>query len=100
MNESVKEFTQLLTGLLKETGTDLKRQGFEVAAYSQQQMRKLSSAVGQRGWDEALIASRDAIALFAGIEALDAAKAADARVIGAIEGALAIGARALATGGM
>lgn len=101
MNELTKDLSNLIRELLAEQGVEMKRAAFDVAAYAAARMRVLGRSVGQRGYEEARIAERDAIALYAGIEALDAAKAADARIIGAIEGALAIGARAIsATGGL
>ena len=40
------------------------------------------------GYHEALIAESDSVALFAGIHAVKSADAADARLLGIIEGAL------------
>lgn len=90
------EFGDLLSRLFKEQGVDMKRGGVEVAAYIAERTRVLARSVGQAGFEEAVADEASNVALFAGIDLVHQAKASDARIMGAIEGALAIGVRAAA----
>jgi len=67
----------------------------EIAIYATEQAVKLSQLVDQPGYAEAVIAARDSIALRAGIAASDTADASDSRILGILEGALFMGAKAL-----
>lgn len=84
----------LLETAARETGAQLKRSAFEVAAYTAQRTAHLASIAGQAGFAEAVTAERDAVATFAGIRAVAEADAADHRILGIIEGALAVAALA------
>lgn len=90
------DFLDLVVNAAKETGVELATDASEIAAYAADRSRHLSSIVGQEGFREALIAERDNVALKAGIAAVDAAEAADRRILGVLEGGLSLGARALA----
>lgn len=96
MTDLSKELQQLLEGAAERLGRDLQNSGTDVRNYIAERMLHLSSIVGQAGYDEALIAERDNVALFVGLEVVDAADAADRELLGLIGGGLAIGARAIA----
>lgn len=91
------EFGELLKASLRETGTQLQTSLAEVTLYASERAAFLSTLVGQKGFHEAVIAERDNVALRAGIRVVQNADAHDARIVGIIQGALAIGAKALAT---
>ena len=86
----------LLEQAMRETVARLKRSAFEVAAYTTQRTTHLAGLAGQPGFAEAVTAERDAVATFAGIRAVGEADAADSRILGIIEGALAVAAGAVA----
>lgn len=66
-----------------------------VAAYAAEQMTKLTAAVGEAGYRDALIAVRDDVLLVAAGRAVDAADAFDARLQGIVQGALHMAVAAL-----
>lgn len=90
------EFKNLIDSALQETGASLKQSSQEVAAYAAQRAAFLSTLVGQPGFEQAVIAERDNVALFAGIVAVGQVVAIQAKIVGVIQGALFIGASALA----
>ena len=79
-----------LDAALRETGAQLQRSTADVAAYTASRAAHLAAIAGQPGVDEAVIAERDAVWLYAAGRAVASADAADARVIGLIHGALAV----------
>ncbi len=79
---------ELLRSALEETGVSLKISTDELARYVAQQAATLLKAVGEPGFDKALIAARNAVALKAGLNATLEAEAADARIVGVIQGVL------------
>jgi hypothetical protein len=87
----------------QEIGTDLveliRRTGREVsgdlAAYAAARTSHLATMVGSPGFYEALAVERDNVALRAGVLATQAGDAIDRKIVGLIEAALAIGARAM-----
>ncbi len=85
------QFTAALDTALRETGLQLEKSAHEVAVYAALRSVQLTKAVGQKGFQEAVVAERDAVALYAGIQAVNNADAADARILGLIHGALAMG---------
>lgn len=91
------ELERLLKDAAKETGRDLQFNTVAVAAYAAERTAYLSTLVGQPGFEEAVRAERDNVALKAGLTAVATADAADARLIGIIQGVLFLGARSLAT---
>ena len=91
------ELERLLKDAAKETGRDLKANLAEVTLYAAERTAYLSTLVGQPGFEEAVRAERDNVTLKSGIASVKAADAADARVVGIIQGVLFLGARALAT---
>lgn len=66
-----------------------------VREYAAQRMLDLADALGEPGYEEAVKAARDSIALEAGMAAVDAADATDREMLGAIGGFLTAGAEAL-----
>ena len=88
------DFEMLLTSVVKGTSISAAK----VAAYASDQAVSLSGLVGQPGYQEAVIAARDNVALQAGIYASEQADATDSRIIGVLEGALFMGAKVLAGG--
>lgn len=84
------QFSAALDTALKETGLQLQKSAHEVATYAALRSVHLAGAVGQKGFQEAVVAERDAVALYAGIQAVKNADAADNRVLGLIHGALAM----------
>ncbi len=78
----------LLRDALKETGVNLKISADELVRYTAEQAYRLSQAAGEPGFDKALLAARNAVALKAGLNATLQAEAADARIVGVISGVL------------
>lgn len=90
------DFKKLLIDSLTETGLSLRAGLDSVAQYAAARATYLATLVGQPGFELAVRAERDSVAIFAGLVATQEARAADARVIGVIQGALLFGAKALA----
>lgn len=88
-------YTENLKGALdaavRETGVLLRKSSADVAAYTAQRAAHLATIEGQAGFQDAVIAERDAVLLFAGLSAVRGADAADAHIVGLIHGALAVG---------
>ena len=80
IKEHAEELDDSLTGDLKV-----------VAAYANERLQHLKSIANQPGFRLAVIAERDSIALKAAGRAIDQAVAADARLIGIVDGAISIG---------
>lgn len=87
---------ELLKNAAKETGRDLQINSDELRTYTAQRVAYLATIVGQKGYEEAFLAERDAVCLKAGILATSTADAADQRLIGIITGVLSVGARVAA----
>ena len=92
-----EEFKILLQDAAARLGKDIQADLSDTATYASQRMRHLARAINEPGFQEALLAERDAVAMKAGISAVNAGDLADAELMGLISGALAIGARALST---
>lgn len=93
MEETLKN---LLESALEETGADLEATTSEVALYAAQRTAVLATLVGLNGYEQAVIAERDNVALRAGLSAVSVADAARERLLGVIQGALFLGAQMLA----
>ena len=93
------ELKTLLKDATTELGVELSGNLVEAALYADQRAAYLATIVGQVGFDLALRAERDSVALKLGLETVASADAADYRLVGIIQGVLAIGAKAL-TGGL
>lgn len=90
------EIRTLLQGVVNETGRNLAGSAEDVAQYAAERAQHLARIYDQPGFDLALKAERDNVAMFAGIALVDQADAIDARILGIIEGALSIAKRVLA----
>lgn len=91
----MNQFEVLLSSLLEGTGQSLEQSGREVAAYAATRTAILATLVGQVGYEQAVIAERDAVALFAGLQVVSNADGLRDRILGAIQGALFMAAGAL-----
>lgn len=94
------DFAMELERLLRSSASRLGR-GISLAGvrqYAAERMAHLATIVGEPGYDEALIAERDSVALQAGLKACREGDAVDAELVGMIGGVLGVGARALAGG--
>lgn len=83
-----EQMEALLRDALRETGHTITVSTAELAAYTLQTATKLTAAIGQPGFDEAVRAARDAVAMFAGLSAAREADRADQRLFGILTGAL------------
>jgi hypothetical protein len=90
-----KELGDALKGAADRLGKTLGGNMDELRTYAAERMLHLSSLIGQPGYQEALVAERDNVALKAGLLAVASADAADAELVGVITGAMVVGARAL-----
>ena len=90
-----ESFKKLLKDTAEEFETEIKADLNSLAVYTSEQITLLTKAVGQPGFDEALIAARNSIALHAGISATRQADAADQRILGIIQAVLALGVSAI-----
>jgi len=90
-----EHFKALILESASEMGKEIFFDLDELSLYAVQRAAHLSTITNEPGFDEAVRAERDAVALKAGISATNAADAADQRIIGVIHGALRIGALAL-----
>lgn len=84
------EIEGLLRDAVAETGAHLQKTAAEVAEYAADRARHLSTLFGQPGFQEAVRAERDNVALYAGIRSLEEGEATDARLSGILQGALAM----------
>lgn len=89
-NDVAKQLESMIADALKETGAQASMSAKDMAVEVQASAARLSGAVGQAGYDEALRAERDTLALKAGLKLVTAADAADARVVGIVQGAIGI----------
>lgn len=90
-----KELVDALSGAVDRMGISLETNMDELRTYAAERMLHLSTLIGQPGYQEALVAERDNVAMKAGLLAVDASDRADAELVGLITGAMAVGARAL-----
>ena len=93
------DFMDSLKASLAETGRDLGADLDKVRAKAAEQMAMLALSAGEPGYGRAVIAARDNVAMAAGLAAVRDADAADARIIGVIQGSLFFGAKVIAGGG-
>jgi hypothetical protein len=88
-----QDFEDVLTQALKDTKLDFDFSVKEVAVYAAQRAAFLATVVGQLGYEQAVIAERDNVALYAGLKSVEMADASQQRLIGVIQGALSFGAK-------
>jgi len=96
MNAEDLNLGDLLSTSAEELGLELEGTARDLAVYAAERTAYLSTLVGQPGFEQAVVAERANVALRAGIAAIDSADAAQSRFLGVIQGALSIGAKALA----
>lgn len=82
------DFEDLIRDAVRETRADLAIDSDELVRYTAERAAHLSTLVGQPGFQRAVVAERNAVALKAGLDATLRAEAADARLVGVIQGAL------------
>ena len=90
------EFLNMLDDAVEDTGLELSKSREEIAAYMAERADHLSAIVEEPGFGRAVIAERNSVAMFIGLEVSDNAHAADHRALGWIAGALRIAAVVLA----
>lgn len=91
-----EQFKSLIETTADRLGIELSSKAQAVRDYARSRMLFLASIVDEPGFDLALLAERDNVAMFIGISAAQAGDAADVELRGVILGALSIGAKALA----
>lgn len=89
------DFAAMLIEQLKSAGSSLKDDLEAVRAYAAERMAHLAKCVGEPGYLEAVKAEAQNVAMEAAARAIDQADATDARLLGIIQGALAIASKAL-----
>ena len=98
------QISQHILSLLENALAEFDLGGFStgsvdrVAEYAAGRSAHLATLVDDPGFEYAVRAERDAVALFAGLETVASADAFDARMVGLIHGILGIAARALSSG--
>lgn len=90
------QFREMIEATLRQLGRELRVGVAELSQYAAARTEHLSTLVGEPGFEEAVLAERDNVLLRAGITATRTADVADQRFVGIIQGALRIGAAALA----
>ncbi len=90
------DLRELFEDAARETGVSLQVGAAELAEYAAARSAHLATLVGDPNFAMAVRAERDAVALKAGILAVQQADAADARLVGVIQGGLTFAAKFLA----
>ena len=85
----------MIQATAREFGVTVKVDAKALATYTAQRVAHLGTLVGKPGFEDAVVAERDSLALRAGVLAVKAADVVDSRIVGLIQAALSIGARAL-----
>lgn len=89
------QLATLLVDQATSAGKELKADLEAVRVYAAARLAHLATCVGQPGYQEAVVAEANNIAMEAAIAAIDQADATDARLVGIVQGALAVGAKAI-----
>lgn len=96
MNDELRRTIQnVLEQALEETGTEITNTTARVARYATERALHLSTLVADPGYELAVVAERDNVALFAGLDLTGNADAMEQRVVGLIHGALSLGVQLL-----
>lgn len=98
LKDVLQEFFDRLKAELEDAGADIETDCEELRLYVAERTNHLSTIVDQPGYELALIAERDSIALKAGIFAVNAGVAAEQRWTGMIQGVLITVAKVIALG--
>lgn len=96
MTDVTEDFVRLFEDAITETGANVQVRAAELAAYAAERSAHLATLVGDPDFNLAVRAERDAVALRAGISAVQQGDAADARIVGVIHGGLSLAARLIA----
>lgn len=100
MHDDVKSLGSELVAMLetayKDEGRSIAFDTKALATYAAEEAKVLSLAISEPGFDQAIKAARDNLAMKAGLAAVVVGDRADARFYGILEGGLAIAARAIA----
>lgn len=94
--DTTSTFKDLLDAAVKETGAKLKEAPAVLAGYMAERAAHLSTISHEPGFEKAVRAERNNVALRAGIEAHNTASLMDHQLLGLIQGALRVAAVALA----
>lgn len=92
------EFVDLLVEELEAQGERLAASLDDARLIASEELAALALAVGEPGYQRAVIASRDNVILRLGLKAVAEARDTDQRMIGIIQGALFFGAQVIAGG--
>lgn len=95
-----QEIENVLKQALRDTQVSVKMESRELAAYINERAIVLAGAVGEKGYDLMVVAERDNVLLAAGIAGVAQADAAQARLIGILQGVLGVSAQVLAGGAL
>lgn len=95
LKEIGKDLADMLVEQARDAGVELKEDIESVRAYAAERMAHLATCVGQPGYLEAVRAEAESVALESAGRAIDQADASDARLVSIIQGALAVGAKAI-----
>ncbi len=90
---TANEFKAFLLQALKDQGLEFRDQGRALQTFAAQRAAHLAALVGQPGFEQAVRAEADSVALEAAKHAVRAGDATDARIAGIIQGVLSIGLR-------
>lgn len=90
------ELLNLIKDGAEEVGRDLGDDLEAVAVYAEQRSAHLATITAEPGFERAVRAERDSVALKAGINVTDTATTADQRLVGLIHGGIRIAAMAIA----
>jgi hypothetical protein len=93
--DTKKQFRQLLEDAVKETGVDIEESLDSLALFMSERALHLSTIVAEPGFPQAVRAERNRVALHAGLSVAHDADKADHRMLGIVQGALALAAGAL-----
>lgn len=91
-----KEFGALLDSAITDTGIELIGDLDAIKRYALERVTHLALIINEPGFEEAVVAETQNVGMFAGISIVNTADAADLRLMGILQGALRIGAAALA----
>lgn len=98
MNDIGQNIITLLETAAKDLGATTLSNLEEARSEAQIKALTLAGLVGQPGYEEALVAARDILAMKLGLTAVATADSADAKVLSLLEGLLALAARAMSGG--
>lgn len=97
METQQEEFEKMIELLVKEFGDSMGESREAIANFAMQRTLALAEILGsgEPGYEEAFIAARDSVVLFAGLKIGEEAEAADQVMLGAFTGAIHFAAIAL-----